>query len=176
MESEWYVMRVLRREKWARDVFQEAGFRTYLPMHTIAVMRHGRKHTEEVPLLRSFVFVHGCREDIQTFKTRHPNIQYAMNRLGAKAVPMTVPQREMDNFIRLCESDDSSLRFYSGDDSESLSRLKCGDRVKVMGGVFDGVEARILRIRGARTPRICVAIEGFCAVSVEVMPDLLEKL
>ena len=56
-----------------------------------------------------------------------------------------------------------------------ITALQKGDRVHITGGIFEGVEGIILRVKGDR--RIAVCIQGVMAVATAyVHPSLIEKI
>lgn len=55
----------------------------------------------------------------------------------------------------------------------AVTALQKGDRVRITGGVFEGVEGIILRVKGDR--RVSVCIKGVMAVATAyVHPSLME--
>ncbi|MBQ2488738.1 MAG: hypothetical protein II525_02875, partial [Bacteroidales bacterium] len=79
---------------------------------------------------------------------------------------MVVPDKQVEDFIRLVESRDATLNV------EDL-HLRKGDRVCVKDGAFAGLEGECLELRGKT--RVIVRIEGLTVLSVEVPAKYLEK-
>ena len=53
--------------------------------------------------------------------------------------------------------------------------LQKGDRVRVTGGIFEGVEGVIIRVKGDR--RVSVCIQGVMAVATAyIHPSLIERI
>lgn len=67
---------------------------------------------------------------------------------------MTVPDRQMQNFMRVASRTDDSVMFL---DDESVVG-KEGKRVEIIGGAFEGVTGVIRRVK--RCKRVVVEIDG----------------
>ena len=53
--------------------------------------------------------------------------------------------------------------------------LKKGDKVRITGGIFSGVEGVFVRVKGDR--RVVVSIQGIMAVATAfIHPSLIEKI
>ena len=79
-------------------------------------------------------------------------------------VILTVPDRQMENFMRVARVTDESVMFL---DEKSIVG-KEGKRVKIMGGAFEGVEGVIRRVK--RCKRVVVEIEGVASVAIAHVP------
>lgn len=82
---------------------------------------------------------------------------------------MTVPGRQMENFMRVASKMDDSVMWL---DDETIVG-KEGKRVEIMGGAFEGVTGVIRRIK--RCKRVCVEIEGIASVAIAYVPVGLLK-
>lgn len=82
---------------------------------------------------------------------------------------MTVPGRQMENFMRVASKTDDSVMWL---DDETIVG-KEGKRVEIMGGAFEGVTGVIRRIK--RCKRVCVEIEGIASVAIAYVPVGLLK-
>lgn len=80
---------------------------------------------------------------------------------------MTVPGRQMENFMRVASKTDDSVMWL---DDETIVG-KEGKRVEIMGGAFEGVTGVIRRIK--RCKRVCVEIEGIASVAIAYVPATL---
>ena len=57
----------------------------------------------------------------------------------------------------------------------ALTSLRKGDRVRIVGGVFEGVEGVVIRVKGDR--RVSVCIKGIMAVATAyIHPSLIELI
>lgn len=92
-----------------------------------------------------------------------------MNR--EKRVPVTVPKAQMDNFIAVAGTYDEQLIFLNPEPGDFAR----GDRVKILGGPFEGAEGVLVRVKGDR--RVVVSIEGVVAVATTfIHPSLIQKI
>ena len=92
-------------------------------------------------------------------------LRYMMDLTAEEAhVIMTVPDRQMENFMRVATKTDESVMFL---DEKSIVG-KEGKRVKIMGGVFEGVEGVIRRVK--RCKRVVVEIESVASVAIAYVP------
>ena len=85
--------------------------------------------------------------------------------------PYVIPEHQMEVFKFVTSLADKNLERVDPD----AINYKSGERVRVTGGVFEGAEGYIKRIRGDR--KLVVAIEGVVAVATSYIPSsYLEKL
>lgn len=81
-----------------------------------------------------------------------------------------ISDREMDNFILVTSASDALIPL-----GEVTSQLLQGDRVRVTGGLFEGAEGVVKRIKGDR--RLIVSIDGVTAVATcYIAPEFLTKI
>ena len=175
---------------------QERGVRTFVPMMwkrcpvkpgmtTPSSFRHPRLdrgstipssptrsgiQRKLVPAISSLVFVYWTREGldsyIRSFGDARPVNYYWDRTIDA---PLTIPDKEMENFITVASTLDEDLVFLT----EVSDKLREGQTVKVKEGPFKGVEGKIVRIRKSR--RVLVELPGMLAVaSTYVAPEELE--
>jgi transcription antitermination factor NusG len=96
-------------------------------------------------------------------------IRYIMDRVNHK--PITVPTREMENFIKVAGTYDEKLVYLSPD----MGNFVRGERVRIIGGMFAGAEGIFVRVKGDR--RVVVNVEGLVAVATTfVHPSMIEKI
>lgn len=90
----------------------------------------------------------------------------------ATAQPIVVPDRQMDYFIKICESGEEGLQFF---DNSEQQNFKKGDYVRIMAGPFAGVEGYLTRIKKNRC--VFVAVKGVAAVATTfIHPSMLDKV
>ena len=84
--------------------------------------------------------------------------------------PEPIPERQMNNFILVTSVSDDLIPL-----GEVTQELLKGDRVRVTGGLFEGAEGVIKRIKGDR--RLIVSVDCFTAVATcFIRPEFLEKI
>ena len=109
---------------------------------------------------------------ITEFKKRYNFLQFAMWEKSTGAEYITVPDDQMDNFIKIASHYEEDTVYYRPEEID----LKRGMRVCIHGGKFDNVKGMFVRVQGKRNRRVVVLLEGVMAVSAEVHPDLIEVL
>ena len=168
----WYALRDLSRshsKNPAYRVLTDEGFEVFTPMTRRLFMEKGRRVSRKVPFMPDLLFVHEVRERLDAAVGRMANLQYRFAR-GGYRLPITVPDRNMEYFIRAVASSDEPRYFRP----EEITPKMLGKRVRVIGGGLDGYEGRLLSARGSKRRRLLVEIPTFLTAAVEVSLDLIE--
>lgn len=170
---QWFVMRAYKCEgKAEKRLAEEGDLEYFIPKHYAVRVYHGVKSRRLVPVIPSLVFVRASRKRILKFKKDNNFIQYIMQKSGDMSAAMTVPDDQMDNFIRISSHPEERLRYLKPEEIN----IKRGTRIRVVGGVFDGVEGIFVKTEGVRDRRVVVLLEGILAVSAQIHPDLIEVM
>ena len=86
---------------------------------------------------------------------------------------MIVRDEEMASFIRVSGNQEEKIQYLD----PSKLNFKKGDRVRVIGGPFVGVEGVFVQIGGKHEKRVVVELEGLIAVATAAIPaSLVEKI
>ena len=168
----WYALRDLSRshsKNPAYRVLSDEGFEVFTPMTRRLFTENGRRVSREVPFMPDLLFVHETRERLDIAVGRLTNLQYRFAR-GGYRLPITVPDKDMERFIRAVTSSDEPRYFRP----EEITPGMLGKRVRVIGGGLDGYEGRLLSARGSKRRRLLVEIPTFLTAAVEVSLDLIE--
>ena len=160
----WYALRVsYSRELKIHAHLQEVGVRTFVPMawRRCPVKPGVTKMVKKlVPAVNNLCFVYWHRQGIDnfiaSFGEKSP-VHYYWDRTAGH--PMIVPDKAMDNFIKVASCLDEELIYIT----EISDKLREGQSVKVKSGSFAGVTGKIVRIRKSR--RILVELHGILAVA-----------
>ena len=170
----WYAIRVTyNREMKVKADLDEKGIRNFVPMHYRAQVRDGRLVKKLVPSVHNLIFIYIKPSLMREYKaTTALPIRYIMRKDQAnRRVPTIVPQQQMDNFIAVAGTYDEQLIYLNPEPGD----FSQGDRVRILGGPFEGAEGVFVRIKGDR--RVVVEIEGVVAVATTyIHPSLLQKL
>ena len=141
--------------------------------YALTEKRNGIKSRQLVPAIHNLIFVRTTSERIKSLKQGVDFLQYLTRPKNGKNVPVTVPDREMQQFITVTEKSNEELIYLNPEEID----LKKGTRVRVHGGAFDGTTGMFIKIRGKRNKRVVIELEGLTAVALaEIKPDLLEIL
>ena len=155
-------------------MLEKSAIESFIPMAYKVVMRNGKKCRAWLPAVSNLIFVRTMRLVIQETKKYIPFLQYLTRPEGGRNIPIIVPDGQMNQFIAVCRSREEKLVYLAGDE---INRLGKGTRVRIIGGVFDGVEGTLVRVQGCRRRRVVVQVQGIVAVVLaEVEPDLIEVI
>ena len=130
-------------------------------------------HRELVPAINNLIFVHSTQERISYLKQKNEVLEplrYILDQTAEKAhTIMTVKDRQMENFMRVASMTDNSVMFLNDD----CVLGKEGKHVQIIGGVFEGVEGVIRRVK--RCKRVVVELKGIAGVAIAFVPAALLK-
>lgn len=166
----WFPMRVTySREMKVKGELDRLGIECFVPMTYRLVDAEGENTRRElVPAINNLVFVRSTQERISGLKRTNEVLEplrYMMDRTAEKEHEiMTVPDRQMENFLRVASKTDNSVMFL--DEGSIIG--KEGKRVRIMGGMFEGVEGVIRRVK--RCKRVVVELEGVMSVAIAYIP------
>jgi transcription antitermination factor NusG len=165
-QPKWFAVRIsYSRELALKAILDREKMENFIPMRYETVMKEGKCVRKLVPAIHNLVFVHSTRKRIDALKneleTSMP-IRFIMNREHCR--PVIIPDDQMHSFILVSGSYDEAV-FYI--ESAELHLVK-GQKVRITGGVFEGVVGEFVRIRHDR--RVVVNIEGVMAVATTFIP------
>ena len=133
----------------------------------------GHKTRKLVPAITGLVFVYGEEEKIGEFKSRlKETVYWVMTSLDGQRVKLIVPDKAMNDFIRITEQSERSVTFFRPDEI----RLNKGDKILIHGGPFDGVEGILLKVKGKREKQILVSIPQIVTAAVSIRPEMVELI
>lgn len=181
-KKQWFVFRATygRTEK-ALGILQAKNIETYLPMHCVVKEINGKRRRIHEPLLPNIVFAYMTRGETHEFvKAPAPTAKWLkyytdktkpVEKATGKNPPVTIPDNEMLNFIKLTSVDSEHTLVLPPE----RCHFRCGDLVKVVGGAFTGVVGRVGRAAGQQ--RVFVVLEGVCNVATAYIPnDFIQKI
>ena len=157
----WFAVRVTYGRELALKAFlDEEKIENFIPMRRDYVVKDGRRICKFVPAVHNHVFIRSTRKRIDTLKDKagmNIPIRYIMNR--EHHLPVIVPDDQMRSFILVAGTYEESVIYVE----PAELQLVRGQKVRVMGGVFEGAVGEFVRIR--RDRRVVVNIEGVMAVA-----------
>ena len=175
----WYVFRAsYGREDRASDFLAKDGTFTYIAKRSAVKFIHGkRKHVLE-NLIPNLLFVYTTKEKAEEYIKHTPELTYLTYYYNhfeldeqQKNPPLTIPQSEMDNFIRATSTQSEHLLFVEPE----KCHYKSGDRVRVVDGAFRGVEGKVARVAGQQ--RVIVTLSKIGLISTAYIPTaFIEKV
>lgn len=169
----WYVIGSLNRqnELKIRDAFRKDGRDCFVPLRYQISKEHGKKLRKLVPAIPGMVFLKGEIEELQqVVKYRKDRIFLRKSTFSNREDYLKVSDRDMENFIAVTEKAGEHITYF--DPGEI--KLRPGDKIRVNGGLYDGREGVVMRVKGKRRKQLVVSIPGILIASVEMEPDLVE--
>ena len=171
----WFPMRVTyQREMKVKAELDRLGIESFVPMtYKIVDADTDNPHHKLVPAIRNLIFVRSTQERISHLKSSNETLEplrYLIDNTAEEAhTIMTIPDRQMQNFMRVASRTDDSVMFL---DDESVVG-KEGKRVEIIGGAFEGVTGVIRRVK--RCKRVVVEIESVASVAIAFVPAVWLK-
>jgi transcription antitermination factor NusG len=105
------------------------------------------------PVLRTLKFEFGITSDL-----------YFRYRDGEERKIMIVPSAKMKNFIAVVGAVEEPIIYLSNEDV----KIRQGTKVRIIGGVFEGVEGIFMRLQGHK--RVVVGLPNFFSVATAFVP------
>ena len=169
---EWFPMRVTyHRELKMKQYLDGLDIENFVPMHyEIVNTRQGRRRML-TPAIHNLIFVRTTHERLTELKMTRKEfepLRYMMSISRHGDTPKTilrVPDKEMENFMRVASTQDESLQYLDYQDFIG----KEGKHVKINEGTFAGVEGVIKRIK--KNKHVVVQIEGVAAIAIAFVPS-----
>lgn len=160
----WFVLRDLKRPN-AKDpaykVLQEGTYgpleKVFTPMIQVVHRRPStrKKIVQWVPVVRDLLFVYESRQVLDPIIESISTLQYRFVANGKPRELMTVPEEEMEHFIRFIETA-KEVKYYHLDE---VSPALYGKRIRIVDGELDGTVGRLLAKRGTRRKQIIVDLK-----------------
>lgn len=172
-EKKWFVMRDLKRRNsnfLAIHDLGNAGLEVFTPMTQMIMTIGGQRQRRDVPVIQDLLFVHEAKDAIDPYVEMYPTLQYRYLFGKTKDEPMTVRNDEMERFIFAVGNTDAPKFYRPGELTETMY----GRKVRIMGGMLDHYEGRLLSVKGMRKRRLIVELPGLITAAVEVEPDYIQ--
>lgn len=172
----WYVLRVTyQREMAAKSVLDGLRVENFLPMRKCRRRgQQGRFVWQREVAVHNYIFVHADRSTVDALKNGQlPFLRYVMQTADGLRRPQVVPDSQMRSFIAVAGNTEERVLFLDPVEVD----LQKGDKVRILGGPFEGVEGVFVRLKRQREKRVIVRIEGVMAVATTLLPAaLVEKV
>lgn len=172
----WYAMRVSYcREMLVKKYLDAASITNFVPMRWATVQQKGCSRKILEPIIHNLLFIRESKLCIDRLKsTVLQSLRYIMHSEGGAKYPIVVADEDMARFIAVSNTNDEKLLYLQPED---LVQFEHGDRVRITGGVFEGVEGICQKINGSKYRRVIVNIEGVVGMAIlGIHPILLEKI
>lgn len=168
----WYVFRAsYGREDKASDYLVNDGVFVYIAKRFVNKRINGKQIRSLESLIPNLLFVYTTSEKAEEYIKKTPALSYLSYYYNhfelnneQKNPPLTVPRKEMENFILATSSMNEHLMFVK----EEQCHYKGGETVMVIDGMFKGVEGRVARVSGQQ--RVILSITNVGLVSTAYIP------
>lgn len=170
---EWYALGCLspRQEIKIRDEARNAGFDAFVPLSYEVKTIRGQKRRKLITALSGLLFAKGELEALKSY-TRESAFPVYIRKstFSNREEYLKIPTKAMEDFIAVTEHREQHVSYFR---PEEIS-LQEGDRIRIKGGLYDGREGIIMRIKGKRNRHLVVQIPGFLVAAVELSPQMIE--
>lgn len=180
----WYVMIAFKKEKAAkedleaenreREKHKEKKLEFFIPMYFDLKGSEENKKRKKCPLIPNYVFIHASLNEIYVYKQSVGYLKFhrPVTEDGRRNY-ITVPDRQMQDFMRVALHYEKDICYYAPGEMNLVK----GDRVRIIGGEFNGVEGILLCTQGKRGDRVLIEIPGVMSISTcSIAPELIEIL
>ena len=139
-EPQWYACYTrARHEKKVDGLLRQRGVESFLPLVSRQSQWHDRKKTVARPLFPSYVFARSTL-DALGLALSTPGVATVVRTAGE---PTPIPDQEIENVRRFAAALSSTEA-----QPELVPLLERGQRVRIISGPFEGVEATVVEQRG----------------------------
>ena len=171
-DKKWYVLRAsYGREDKASDYIVEDGTFVYIAKRYTRKTVKGKQKKVLETLIPNLLFVYTTEDKAEEYVKKTPVLSfltYYYNHFeiddDQKNPPLTVSCKEMENFIIATCNQSEHLKFVN----ESQCHFKGGETVKVIDGLFKGVEGRVARVSGQQ--RVVISLSNVGLISTAYIP------
>ena len=168
----WYAIRcTYGRERKAYEFFSKQGIEAFYPTITSTKTTDGKKETIEESRLPNILFAFGTFEQLKMYvydnhhdDTKFLRFYYNFHHDGTKE-PLTVPMAQMISLMKICDTEVEDKHL----DPFVVDKFKTGQLVRVVDGLFAGVEGIVHRYKGQQ--RVGIVIDGLLTVTTAYIPN-----
>ena len=164
-----YALRMSLAEK-ALSLENELDF--YLPKHFVLRRYATGMKRVLVPLLPSMVFVRGRFSEVHRFQSIY-SIGFATLPKDGHRTPIVVPDPDMENFRIVADKCRDDLTYYSPREM----KMHKGEYIRIIGGLFDGAVAKLVKVPGKRNRKLVVELPGIAEIATtSIEPQFVRKI
>ena len=168
----WFVIgsRNHMKELQIRDEARNKGLEAFVPVIYAYKVIRGQKQRKLIPAINGFVFVKATTTEMEELILKSKFTIYPKkSSFSGREEFLTIANRDMENFIAVIEKSQENITYFKPDEIP----LNPGDRIRIKGGLYDGREGIIMRIKSKRNKHLVVQIPGLLLAAVELKPELV---
>ena len=160
-----------QRELKVRDDVRRYGLEAFVPLQYEVKRQRRQEQRALVPAISGLMFAKGTLDEIKEYISHsHFTVYIKKSTFSNKEDYLTVPTKAMENFIAVTVNHEANISYFKPEEI----KLQAGDKIRVKGGLYDGKEGVIMRIKGKRNKHLVVQIPGLLVAAVEMTPELIE--
>ena len=145
----------------------------YLPKHFVLRRYASGMKRVLVLLLPSMVFVRGRFSEVHRFQSIYSFIGFATLPKDGHRTPIVVPDPDMENFRIVADKCRDDLTYYSPREM----KMHKGEYIRIIGGLFDGAVAKLVKVPGKRNRKLVVELPGIAEVATtSIEPQFVRKI
>lgn len=173
----WYVLRCIygKEVELSESIRTDFGVESFVPLEKIRQKgRHGLFQWVQRSALTGYVFLHTDRDTLFGLVKRMGNVRTMVRRNEQQLFePVVIIDKAMMDFIRVSGSSEQKALYLD----PARLQLKAGDRVRVIGGTFVGLEGYFVQIGPKHEKRVVIQLDTLIAVATTAIPaSLVEKI
>lgn len=166
-------MSAYRQEKKAETALHLREVRCFVPKHYVVKTVQGKKVRTLQPVVSNLVFVYASWNEMIRLKQTMDYLQFQTQIIQQKRHVMVVPDDEMEQFIRVSQQTEADICYYRPEELDTAN----SQLVRVIGGNFNGVEGRLMKIIGKRQKRVVLQLDNLLAMAITIEnPEYLELI
>lgn len=150
----------------------DRGVEFFYPKELRIVHSRMGGHLRTVPIMTPYFFIRAPYQQVRLLKSEEDNLAFVVSSCSQNHSTLKVPDKQMEDFIRVCEAHHEDTMVHRLDEVELLK----GTRVRVSGGQLDGVEGVVAKVKGFRSKRLIITVQNVLTVSAPVNNQTFIKL
>ena len=173
-EIRWFAIGCVssKKELKVRDDIRNYGLEAFVPLKYHIKTIKQQKHRALMPAIPGLMFAKGTLDELKEYIEDHASFPVYLRKstFSNKEDYLTVRTKEMEEFIAVTEDHEANITYFRPEEIN----LQAGDRIRVKGGIYDGKEGIVMRIKGKRNKHLVVQIPGMLVAAIEMAPELVE--
>ena len=172
---EWYAMRLYfpgpRKMFRVKEIMDSHGIKNFMPTkHVIQQSENGSPKRVLVPAISDLIIIKAPEDILDKLKAEHPeelqNLAYRRDlyHSGSWGEPIKIPDRDMNLFMDIVSGNEDNLEFLDIKDIEG----KTGRPVRIIAGLFKGVEGILMRVEQNR--HVVIKLQNLICASLNHIP------
>jgi len=168
----WAMSATFNRSMQAQAFIATTDAEAFVPTVLDVRVVRGKKVRVRRPAVSNLIFVRATEAAVQRIKDRLTYLHFLCNTEGGRNVRIIVPDKQMADFIAVAGETSSPEAYFD----PSALNLQSGDRVRIRGGAFDGVEGHFVKMQGRRRKMVVVSLPFAAVATLSFVPEMLEKI